>query len=188
MSRVMLARLPLRLARAAAFSAVCVTLAALGHVAAGGSGPEPWAVASGASAVAVLAVALAGRERSPATVTVALTGTQVVLHELFALGDPVDPYVLGHLHGRGLGESLGMLLAHLTATLITGWWLARGETALWALLRAAACRLGAAFRLLAPAPAPSVPPRAPLPHDPPAPARRLLRHTVNRRGPPLPAA
>ncbi|WP_449066173.1 MFS transporter, partial [Planomonospora algeriensis] len=143
MAHVMLALLPLRLIRAAVFSAVCVTLAALGHVAAGGSGPEAWTLAAGASAVACLSVSLAGRERSAGTVTAVLTGAQLGLHELFALdGGPAAASLAGHLHDRGLGEGLGMLLAHLTATLITGWWLARGETALWALLRAAAHRLG----------------------------------------------
>ena len=39
-------------------------------------------------------------------------------------------YVIAHPRCRGLGEGVGMLLTHLTATLITGWWLARGETAL----------------------------------------------------------
>jgi hypothetical protein len=175
--------------RAAVFSAVCVTLAALGHVAAGGPGPEPWAPVAGASAVAVLAVSLAGRERSATTVIAVLTGAQLGLHELFALsGGPAAPSLSGHLHDRGLGESLGMLLAHLTATLITGWWLARGETALWALLRTAAHHLGAAFRLLpAAASLPAAPPAA-LPALPPVPVRGLLRHTVSRRGPPLPAA
>ncbi|WP_203872301.1 MFS transporter [Planomonospora parontospora] len=188
MARVMLALLPLRLTRAAVFSAVCVTLAALGHVAAGGSGPEPWALAAGAAAVVALSVSLAGRERSAGTVTAVLTGAQAVLHELFALGGgPAAPSLAGHLHDRGLGQSLGMLLAHLTATLITGWWLARGETALWALLRAAAHHLGSAFRLLTGAVPLPAPPPAALPVLPPVPVRGLLRHTVSRRGPPLPA-
>ncbi|MBG0817772.1 MFS transporter [Planomonospora sp. ID82291] len=185
----MLALLPLRLLRAAVFSAVCVTLAALGHAAAGGTGPQPRALAAGAVAVAVLSASLAGRERSGGTVTAVLIGTQLGLHELFTLGGgTVAPSPAGHLHDRGLGESLGMLLVHLTATLITGWWLARGEAALWTLLRAAAHRLGSAFRPLAAAVSFRVPPSAPLPAPPPVPGRGLLRHTVSRRGPPLPAA
>ncbi|GIH96227.1 hypothetical protein Psi01_68570 [Planobispora siamensis] len=195
MSAVMRARLPLRLLRAAAFSAVCVTLAVLGHVAAGGSGPEAWAVAAGVSATMTAAAALAGRERSATAVGVVLGTAQLLLHELFAFGDPAGISLALHPHERGLGEDLGMLLAHLTATVITGWWLARGETALWSLLHAAGRHLGsaghrlaAAFRLLA------VParPAAPAPTAPSAagPVRVpvLLRHTVSRRGPPLPAA
>ncbi|MBB5966408.1 MFS transporter [Planomonospora venezuelensis] len=191
----MRARLPLRLVRSAAFAAVCVALAVLGHVAAGGSGPQAWAVAAGTAAAVITALSLAGRERSARTVNVALTGAQLVLHELFALGGPSGISLTAHPHGQGLGESLGMLLAHLTATLVTGWWLARGETALWAVLRsaghhlaAAGHRAGAAFLLLqAPSGPPAAPPAA-APGAVPVPVRPLLRHIVSRRGPPLPAA
>ncbi|MFI7532692.1 MFS transporter [Streptosporangium sp. NPDC049376] len=172
--------------RTAAFSAVCVTLAVLGHLAAGGSGPESWAVAAGGATVMALTAALAGRERSATTIGVTLSGMQLFLHELFAFDDPSGISLAAHGHGGRLGEGLGMIIAHLTATLITGWWLSRGEAALWALLRAAGRRLGAALRLL---PLPSIP--APARTVPatvaPVPAGRLLRHTVSRRGPPLPA-
>ncbi|MFI6509198.1 MFS transporter [Streptosporangium sp. NPDC050855] len=186
----MRARLPLRLVRAAAFSAVCVTLAVLGHVAAGGPGPAPWAMAAGGSAVMAAAVLLAGRERSASTISVGLSALQLSLHELFALGD-VTGVPSWHPHGRGLGEGLGMLVAHLTATLITGWWLARGETVLWALLRSAHRRLGALFRLAAslllrPAAGAGIPPHRVTPRAVPRPGRTVLRHSVSRRGPPLP--
>ncbi|MEV7006773.1 MFS transporter [Streptosporangium sp. NPDC051022] len=182
----MRARLPLRLARTAAFSAVCVALAAFGHLAAGGSGPAPWAVTAGGVAVMAVTAALAGRERSTAVISTGLSAMQLFLHELFAFGDPAGISLTMHAHGKGLSESLGMLIAHLTATLITGWWLARGEAALWTLLRAAGRRLGAMLRLL---PLPAIPsaPRAVPAAAVVAPARGLLRHSVSRRGPPLPA-
>ncbi|WP_271217198.1 MFS transporter [Streptosporangium carneum] len=182
----MRARLPLRLTRTAAFSAVCVTLAALGHLAAGGSGPEPSAVVAGGVVVTAATAALAGRERSTTTISVFLSAMQLFLHELFAFDDPSGISLAVHAHGGGLGENLGMLVAHLTATLITGWWLARGEAVLWALLRAAGRRLGATLLPL-PLPAVPTPRRAVLPAVAPAPARGPLRHTVSRRGPPLPA-
>ncbi|MEU4831317.1 MFS transporter [Streptosporangium sp. NPDC023615] len=184
----MRARLPLRLVRAAAFSAVCVTLAVLGHVVAGGSGPAAWAVAASGAAVMASAVPLAGRERSTAAISTGLAVLQVSLHELFALGDTTGPPPW-HAHGGGLGESLGMLLAHLTATLITGWWLARGETVLWALLRSATRRLGELLGLvvfLLRPPAGAGTPRA-YPHGASPVVRTVLRHCVSRRGPPLPA-
>jgi hypothetical protein len=82
-----------------------------------------------------------------------------------------------------------MLVAHLTATLITGWWLARGEAALWALLHSARHRLGAMFRLLRPPRVAVALPRAVPSPVTPVPVRDvLLRHSVSRRGPPLPAA
>lgn len=182
----MRARLPLRLMRAATFSAVCLALAVLGHVAAGGSWPRPWAVAAAGAAVMAMAALLAGRERSTVTISAGLAALQLSLHEVFALGGAagISP---PHPHVRGLGESLGMLVAHLTATMITGWWLARGESALWAMLRSAGRRLGAMFLLLRP-PAAVAPASRPA-HAPvtPVPARAVLRHSVSRRGPPLPA-
>ncbi|GII63914.1 hypothetical protein Skr01_39990 [Sphaerisporangium krabiense] len=190
----MRAHLPLRLARSAAFTVVCVALAVLGHRAAGGQGPASWAVAAGAAAVATLATLVAGRERSPQTVVGFLVGTQVFLHVLFGASADGGNTLHVHLgHGQTLGADLGMVIAHLTATLITGWWLARGESALWSVLR----RLGTlavrrARRLLA-----LLRPGAHVPrrrraraavHLGPAPVRRALRHSVRRRGPPLPAA
>ncbi|GHH69742.1 hypothetical protein GCM10017673_20700 [Streptosporangium violaceochromogenes] len=183
----MRAHLPLRLTRAAAFSAVCVALAAFGHLAAGGSGPRAWAVTTGGVTITAVASALAGRERSTVAIGAALTAAQLFLHELFAFGDPSGISLTAHPHGQGLGESLGMLLAHLTATLITGWWLARGEAALWSLLQAAKERWSAGLRLFPPPAVPSVPRAAP-PRAPRLPVRRPLRHIVSRRGPPLPAA
>ncbi|GGO71690.1 MFS transporter [Nonomuraea cavernae] len=179
----MRAELPLRLARTAAFAAVCVTLAALAHAVSGGSTPAPWVAALGLGAVFAPALALGGRERSTATINVALVCAQLGLHELFG-GDDGTGYVAAHLHGRGFGNDVGMLLAHLTATALTGWWLARGEAALWATLR----RLVRPLVLLWPPPLPLARPAATVvvrARDvPPDPA---LRHSVARRGPPLPA-
>ncbi|MEU8204937.1 MFS transporter [Streptosporangium sp. NPDC049046] len=183
----MRARLPLRLMRAAAFSAVCLALAVLGHVAAGGSVPGPWAVAAAGASVTAMATLLAGRERSAVAIGAGLATLQLSLHEVFALGDATG-ISLPHPHVRGLGESLGMLVAHLTATLVTGWWLARGESALWALLRSAGRRLGAMFPLLRPPAAVAAPPRPAYASVTPVLPRAVLRHFVSRRGPPLPAA
>jgi hypothetical protein len=177
------AHLPLRLTRAAAFAAVCVTLAALAHWLGGGIGPAPWAAALGLALVFAPAMALSRKERPTAVINTALVAGQFGLHELFGGGDG-SAYVVTHLHGRGLGDALGMLLAHLTATLITGCWLARGEAALWAMLR----RLGSRFTLLPrPAGTPSIRPAAPIPRRRAVPVDSLLRHSVARRGPPLPA-
>ena len=86
-----------------------------------------------------------------------------------------------------------MLTAHLTATLITAWWLARGEAALWALVRhlavTAARRLDTLLHSAAgPPAAPRLPAPCPARSRFALPAQRLLRNTVTRRGPPLPAA
>ncbi|GGK93664.1 hypothetical protein Sme01_58620 [Sphaerisporangium melleum] len=191
---VMRARLPLRLARAAVFTVVCVGLAVLGHRLAGGSGPHYWAVMAGWAGVTIGATLLAGRERSPRTIVGFLVGAQIFLHELFgAAGGAGSPAGLHVSHGEGLGAALGMIIAHLTVTLITGWWLAQGESALWSMLRRAGGRaLRGLSRLLAllgagAAPLPPAtgrPPRRILAER----AREALRHTVSRRGPPLPVA
>ncbi|MEO3867847.1 MFS transporter [Nonomuraea sp. B12E4] len=178
----MRARLPLRLARTAAFAAVCVTLAALAHVLGGGSAPEPWVAGLGLAAVSGLGLALSGRERSTATINVVLVVAQLGLHELFA-GEETA-YVSVHTHGQGgLAVNLGMLLTHLTATVITGLWVARGEAALWALLR----RLGRRFELLPPVVVPAVGPVAPVVFTRVVPLPPAFRHSLARRGPPLPA-
>ena len=177
----MRAELPFRLARTAAFAAVCVGLAALAHAMGGGSVPAPYTVALGLGAVLLAALALGGRERSAPTINVALVCAQLGLHELF--GTDGTAYVTAHPHGRGLGEGAGMLLAHLTATLITGWWLARGESALWALLH----RLGHRLVLLRPVAVAAVRQAVPIVIVRIVPVDPVLLHCVARRGPPLPA-
>lgn len=179
----MRARLPLRLARTAAFAAVCVTLAALAHVAGGGARPGPWAAAAGLAAVSGLGLALSGRERSALTINVVLAAAQFGLHELFAAGSPSSYVFDRHGHGQGLTVDTGMLIAHLTATLVTGWWLARGEIALWSLLRRLGLRLVPALLAVVPAVRPFVPVvRARV-----VPLQPGFRHRMARRGPPLPA-
>ncbi|MFD2353033.1 MFS transporter [Nonomuraea ferruginea] len=107
----MRAHLPFRLIRTAAFAAVCVLLAALAHWLSGGSRPPAVDPAGrGGGAVFGLAAALGGKERSPAQVGWLLVAAQLGLHELFG-GDGTG-YVAAHIHGQGLGEALGMLVAH----------------------------------------------------------------------------
>ncbi|MEV6151840.1 MFS transporter [Nonomuraea sp. NPDC052129] len=173
--------LPLRLARSALFAAVCVTLAALAHWFADGTLPGPGHLALGAGLVTAGAAALAGREREPVLIAVLLGSAQVLLHGLFSWHDAPAPMPPGH----GPATDLGMVLCHLTAALVTGWWVARGETALWAVLRRLAVRL---LQVLAPCS--TFPRTAPAPayRSPGGPYESVLRHAVVRRGPPLPAA
>ncbi|GII62241.1 hypothetical protein Skr01_23260 [Sphaerisporangium krabiense] len=186
------ASLALRLARSAVFTVVCVGLAAGAHRFAGADGPGVGALASGGLAVMAATALLARRERSPATVVAWLLAGQLLLHKWFGaavVAAPVHGHGMPVAHGQGLGVGVGMLLAHLTAALLTGWWLARGESALWSLLRAAGARavrrLGVPLALLRRGTAP--PPR-PVPvrdvHAVRIPAGRVLRHSLARRGPP----
>ncbi|MGW2248900.1 hypothetical protein ACWCXH_01665 [Kitasatospora sp. NPDC001660] len=106
-------------------------------------------------------------------------------------------------HATLLGLSPAMLAAHLAATVAAGWWLRRGEAALWTLVRLAADTASATVRACAAqlrrvldlfvALRDGLGGRAgaggvrPVPADgwwglPPS---ALLRHVVIRRGPPL---
>ncbi|GII52326.1 hypothetical protein Pth03_07150 [Planotetraspora thailandica] len=193
---VMRARLPLRLARSVFFTVVCVLLAAAAHRLGGGVLPSLKTVLAAGAVVLAFTIALAGRERSAPTISVLLAVAQLFLHELFDRVTPAvatsSSFLSAHGHS-GLGPDLGMLIAHLTATLITGWWLARGESALWALLRRAGARVTGSLRVLLSlirgdlgAPAAPLSWRFPATVSPLRP-RRGLRHAVTRRGPPLPA-
>ncbi|ETK36779.1 hypothetical protein [Microbispora sp. ATCC PTA-5024] len=182
----------LRLARSAAFSVVCVLLAVGAHRFAGGAGPTPRVLLVGGLAVLAGAAAVAGRERSPSVVVALVVAAQVFLHELLGPAAPPAAVVVpgAHGHGHPLSVRAGMLVAHLTAALITGWWLSRGEAALWSILRRiGAGALGWLAPLLALLQAGSLVPGRPrvLPCAAAgAPGRAvMLRHAVVRRGPPL---
>lgn len=74
-----------RTIRAALFAAVCVLLAALGHVLMSGSQVPWWALAAGAAATGGAGWVLAGRERGlPLIVTVVVTA-QTALHSAYSL-------------------------------------------------------------------------------------------------------
>ncbi|MER6995282.1 hypothetical protein [Streptomyces sp. NPDC000410] len=76
----------LRLLRAAVFTAVCVVLAALGHVLAACAAVPWWTLLAGFLIVFAVAAPLAGRERSMPVIATALAGGQIALHSLFGLG------------------------------------------------------------------------------------------------------
>ncbi|MFE1025614.1 hypothetical protein ACFW5I_13760 [Streptomyces sp. NPDC058818] len=74
-----------RTVRAAVFAAVCVLLAALGHVLMSGSAVPWWAMAAGALATGGAAWWLADRERGPLAVVCVAVAAQTVLHTSFSL-------------------------------------------------------------------------------------------------------
>ncbi|MFB7653289.1 MULTISPECIES: hypothetical protein [unclassified Streptomyces] len=255
----------LRIVRAAMFAAVCVVLAAVGHVLMSGTGLPWWVLPLAASAVGVVGWALAARERGGRTVAALTVGVQTCLHACFTLvqsgpssgagthdaesvqawaryllcGENPTPAqaaraydiaaqagligqghipsapdaagtatAMGHgLHaGSGLHEtagmtglhgmaglhgmtgtaSWGMLAAHLLAAVLCGLWLAQGEQAAFALLRACADRTFVPLRLVLAVLLPLSAPPALRPR--PRPCRRLqhllLDHSVTTRGPP----
>ena len=189
-----------RLCRAAVVAGATVFLAAGGHVAAGGALPDPLIVAGILALVLVPATALAGRKISAPLMLGMLGSGQLALHWAFdalsvsaptaaalaptashvhVLGALSTPVAAGHTHP----DSLPMLLAHLAATVLTAFVLARGESVLWALL-AWLSPLIRLLKALTPHPARALPTFT---EEPLAPAWRTLRLPARRGPPPSPA-
>ncbi|MFE9020179.1 hypothetical protein ACFYNL_16685 [Streptomyces sp. NPDC007808] len=85
----------LRILRAAVFAAVCVVLAAVGHVLGSCATIPLWTLGAGFLGVLLVTVPFAGRERSLAGIGGLLAVGQTVLHTLFGLGQ----------HGPGAAAS-----------------------------------------------------------------------------------
>ncbi|RBQ19990.1 MFS transporter [Spongiactinospora rosea] len=179
-----------RLARAAVFAVVCVMVSVGGHAFAGGGLVAPGMLAAGAAGAFALAWVLSGRERGLGVVLGATTAAQVVLHELFDRTPyPADPppaplIVPGEWHHY---PGAGMTAAHLVVALLTGWWLYRGESALWLMARLWGMPVPPVpgrFALAVPCPE-AGPVRRAVPSDTPAPFGALdVAAPIHRRGPP----
>ncbi|MFD5573437.1 hypothetical protein [Streptomyces cadmiisoli] len=74
-----------RTVRAAVFAAVCVLLAALGHVLMSGRHVPWWALAGGAVATAAAGWCLAGRERGLPLIVAVVVAAQTALHSAFSV-------------------------------------------------------------------------------------------------------
>ncbi|WP_221333919.1 MULTISPECIES: hypothetical protein [Streptomyces] len=74
-----------RTVRAAVFAAVCVVLAALGHVLMSGRDVAAWALAAGLAATGGAGWCLTGRERGPALIVPLVVAAQTALHSAFSL-------------------------------------------------------------------------------------------------------
>ncbi|MFD1535596.1 MFS transporter [Nonomuraea guangzhouensis] len=168
----------MRLARAIVFAVVCAAVTAAGHAFAGGAAVAPGVMVTGGFGALALAYVLSGRERGPEVVLGATVGAQAALHKLFELTAPGT----GHAH-----FAVGMALVHLTIAVLTGWWLHRGESAFWLMLR-----LSGRPRLALPRPFRAIPAIDPAPSRPAPAWRAPLRPSITgriataepRRGPP----
>ncbi|MFF3940658.1 hypothetical protein [Streptomyces phaeofaciens] len=105
-----------RTVRAALFAAVCVLLAALGHVLMSGVHVPGWTLAAGAAATGGAGWCVAGRERGPAVVVSVVVAAQTALHAGFSFARPAaagmaatpmghagGPAHMGHMHGPSQG-------------------------------------------------------------------------------------
>ncbi|MCX5419278.1 hypothetical protein [Streptomyces sp. NBC_00078] len=101
-----------RVLRAGVFAAVCVLLAALGHVTMSGTPVPWWAMAAGATATGVAGWLLAGRERGRTPIVVVVTAAQAVLHETFTqaqkLASAPEPAVMPGAGGSTGTSTMGM--------------------------------------------------------------------------------
>ncbi|WP_328501287.1 hypothetical protein OG828_13680 [Streptomyces sp. NBC_00457] len=191
-----------RTVRAAVFAAVCVLLAALGHVLMSGAHVPAWTLAAGVAGTGVVGWGLAGRERGLALVVTVVVVAQTALHQAFSYAQSVSGSTsmtsdmdmgathigaahmdMGHMDHMGHtashsmpsmpSMSFGMLAAHLLAALLSGLWLAYGERAAFGILRTVAGWLAAPLRLLLALPTP--------PHRP----RLVVRRRRSERAPRL---
>ncbi|MFF3333560.1 hypothetical protein ACFYWX_29085 [Streptomyces sp. NPDC002888] len=99
-----------RTVRAAVFAAVCVLLAALGHVMMSGVHVPWWTLAAGFGATGAVGWALAGRERGPALIVSVVVAAQTALHTGFSLAQS-DTGAVRHVMGAMTTDSLDM--AHM---------------------------------------------------------------------------
>ncbi|MFE0508805.1 hypothetical protein [Streptomyces sp. NPDC058964] len=137
-----------RTVRAAVFAAVCVLLAALGHVLMSGSDVPGWALAAGVAVTAGAGWCLAGRERGLPSIVAVVVAAQTVLHAAFSLAqsapdgadsagmsamDSMDmgSMPMSSMHAAGTTSSTGM--GHPGATHVGH---GMGATAPWGMLAA----------------------------------------------------
>ncbi|KND37603.1 hypothetical protein [Streptomyces acidiscabies] len=197
-----------RALRAGVFAAVCVLLAAVGHVVMSGTPVPWWALLGGGAVTGTAGWVVAGRERGSAGIVGGVVAVQAVLHETFARAQQAAPCPMGDMSGMDMSHMshvghmvhaaeavphthsmTGMLAAHLLAAVLCGLWLAHGERAVFRLLSAVAVRLAAPLRMLLALPALGRPLVSRCrPGDQPTPVRLLLRSSVTSRGPPTGAA
>jgi hypothetical protein len=93
------------------FAAVCVLLAALGHVLMSEATVPWWALAAGAAATGGTAWCLAGRERGLCAVVAFAVAAQTVLHSWFSLAQSPSAQPAG-AHPPGHGEHIMSHMGH----------------------------------------------------------------------------
>ncbi|MFF1439510.1 hypothetical protein [Streptomyces sp. NPDC058295] len=97
-----------RTLRAALFAAVCVLLAALGHVMMSGAQVPAWALAAGVAVTGIAGWCLAGRERGLPPIVTVVVAAQTALHSAFSLAGPES----GAAASAGMG-SMDMGSTHM---------------------------------------------------------------------------
>ncbi|WP_406464361.1 hypothetical protein OH768_51335 [Streptomyces sp. NBC_01622] len=117
-----------RTLRAGVFAAVCVLLAALGHVMMSGTPVPWWTMGAGAAAAGTAGWFLAGRERGRGLIVTVVVAAQTVLHETFSLGQNLTPgsgTASAGMGGTAMGSSDSMASMSMDAMDMSG--MARGS-------------------------------------------------------------
>lgn len=194
----------LRYLRALLLSSMALALAIVAHLSAGGLLPELWTFGAMLALSVLLSGRWFGREASTFEIVSLLAAGQTLMHGAMTalaghVGDTAPPpsspghalvHAAEHLIEDMTPEHAPMALAHLVAAVLTGLWLARGERALWNLLRLLASTTRETLHLvLRPAATPPQASRLLLPAPPfllERSTRALFLATTHvRRGPPV---
>lgn len=119
------------------FAATSTMLGVVAHTVAAGALPSARGLALGLAAVAGLGLLHRRREAGFESVTALLLAAQAVLHVVLHLGAAAPAAVVPAHHATtaGIGAGQAMLLVHVLAAGVAGWWLAHGEAAVWAAVR-----------------------------------------------------
>ena len=142
-------------------ASVAIFVAALSHIAAGGSAPGPLSVGLALAFAGIASVLLAGKSLSLFRLSLSVGVSQLLLHALFGLGGASSVTMTGSSHDHGAGLTVltdaaaqplvsaaaaipgasWMWVAHTLAAIVTIAALHRGEKTFWALLEETANRL-----------------------------------------------
>ncbi|WP_427924918.1 hypothetical protein [Streptomyces sp. cg40] len=112
-----------RTLRAGVFAAVCVLLAALGHVMMSGAPVPWWTMGAGAVATGTAGWFLAGRERGRGLIVTVVVAAQALLHETFSLGQNLMPgsgAASADMGGAAMGSSDSMASMSMDAMDMSG--------------------------------------------------------------------
>lgn len=182
-----------RSVRAVVFAVLAVLLAAGGHALATGAAPPVWVQAVGFVPVFAGGWLLGGRERSLAGIGGGTLAAQGGLHDAFDAGRPHAVPGMHTMQGLRMAHQHALTphatAVHIAAAVLVTWWLRRGESALWSLLRRGVAWVPALVGRWHVRREPCVAPVAVgFVHGIAGelrPTRQvLLRHAVHRRGPP----
>ena len=195
-----------RVVRGLVAATLATFVAALFHVAGGGTAPSGLALTLSLTFSGLAALALTGRRASTWRLAASVVVSQTLFHALFSLGAGATRFVSAdgvahvhagthliamtgqHLHASGvIPDSPAMWVSHASAALVTIIALRFGEQAFWGLFETARIRLGQVVRR-AVVPVVSVFASAPVHGESETPVLHNLGILVGRmrhRGPPL---